>query len=114
MMPRRSPFVAALVVAALGVGASAADAQQPILPGGVPVGGVAQNGQAVAGPCGQPVGSFQGIGRAAGIDTFTCLGAGLSFVGPAVGQVSSVVGPTIISPGFIGTTIVTSGNVGIP
>lgn len=114
MMPRRSPFVAALVVAALGVGASAADAQQPILPGGVPVGGVAQNGQSAAGPCGQSVGSFQGMGRAGGIDAFTCQGAGLSFVGPAVGQVSSVVGPTIMSPGFIGTTIVTSGNVGIP
>jgi hypothetical protein len=40
-------------------------------------------------------------------------GAGLSFVGPSVGGISSVIGPTVITVGagniFTGTTITTSG-----
>jgi hypothetical protein len=37
------------------------------------------------------------------------VGGGLSFIGPAVGQVASVIGPTIIGPVYIGTSIVSAG-----
>jgi hypothetical protein len=40
-----------------------------------------------------------------------CLGAGLSFVGPAIGQIATVIGPTIIGPANIGTTVVSAGDV---
>jgi hypothetical protein len=40
-------------------------------------------------------------------------GGGLSFVGPSVGGISSVIGPTVITVGagniFTGTTITTTG-----
>jgi hypothetical protein len=41
-----------------------------------------------------------------------CLGAGLSFTGPAIGQIASVIGPTIISPTVVGASIVVSAGNG--
>jgi hypothetical protein len=40
------------------------------------------------------------------------VGAGLSFIGPS-SNVSTVIGPTIITAGFAGTSIVAGGNVAI-
>jgi hypothetical protein len=40
-------------------------------------------------------------------------GGGLVFVGPAVGQVATVVGPTIIGPSQVGTVVVSPGNVNV-
>jgi hypothetical protein len=34
-----------------------------------------------------------------------CAG-GLSFVGPTIGQIASVIGPTIISPAVVGTSLI--------
>jgi hypothetical protein len=41
------------------------------------------------------------------------MGAGLSFVGPAIGQIATVTGPTIIGPAVIGTSVVSAGNVAV-
>ena len=38
------------------------------------------------------------------------MGTGLSFVGPAVGQIATVIGPTIIGPAVIGNVVVSAGN----
>jgi hypothetical protein len=118
MMPLRTPLIAALAAtAALAVGAPAAGAiTSPIGPfsiptafagfGGTPIGAVS----IPAGACGTS--SVEGQGRTGGTATQACVGAGLSFVGPST-SISSVVGPTIITPAFVGTSIVAGGNVAI-
>jgi hypothetical protein len=41
-----------------------------------------------------------------------CTGAGLTLIGPSVGQIATVIGPTIISPSVvIGASVVSAGNV---
>jgi hypothetical protein len=68
------------------------------------------NGNA-AGPCGTI--SNEGQGRASGNEASVCSGIGaLTFIGPST-ALSSVVGPTIISPGFVGTVITATGNVAV-
>jgi hypothetical protein len=39
----------------------------------------------------------------------SAMGTGLSFVGPAVGQIATVIGPTIIGPAVIGNVVVSAG-----
>jgi hypothetical protein len=71
---------------------------------------------AVALPVGSPCSTATGVegqGRTGGNDIYSCMGAGLSFVGPSTGLVSTVIGPTIISPGFAGSVIVSGGNVNV-
>jgi hypothetical protein len=109
---------AAAAAAALAVGAPVAgaitwptSAGLPALSAAFPVAGVpAAAGQAV-GPCGTI--SDEGQGRASGNEASVCQGAGLAFIGPSVGQLATIVGPTIISPGFVGTVILTTGNVAV-
>ena len=58
-------------------------------------------GSGSGGICGSSSATQGGIGAstAGGTTAQVCLGPGaLSFVGPAIGQVSSIVGPTIIGP----------------
>ena len=112
MILRRTPVAAALAVAALAVGAPAAGASTwpvsaglPSIPAALPLPGNA------AGPCGTV--AQQGQGRVSGNEASVCQGSGLSFVGPSVGQVATVMGPTILSPGYAGTVIVTTGNIAI-
>jgi hypothetical protein len=51
-------------------------------------------------------------GNVAGTNNQICQGGGgLVFVAPAVGQVATVVGPTIIGPSQVGTVVVSPGNV---
>jgi hypothetical protein len=38
---------------------------------------------------------------------------GLTFIGPSVGQVATVIGPTIMTPGFVGTIVQANGNVAV-
>jgi hypothetical protein len=40
-------------------------------------------------------------------------GGGLAFVAPAIGQVATVVGPTIIGPSQTGNVVVSPGNVNV-
>jgi hypothetical protein len=128
MMPFRRVVVSALAVgAALSVGVPAASAstlptpaftfptagfQLPTafsFPTAAAGGGTAAGN---AGPCGSTSAS-QGNGSVAGATAQTCLGAGgLSFVGPAIGQISSIVGPTIMGPAVGVTVIQSAGNVG--
>jgi hypothetical protein len=69
-------------------------------------------GAGVAGPCGSATGS-EVQGRPGGTENLVC-GTGLIFIAPAVGQIDSVVGPTIISPAVVGASIVTGNNVAVP
>jgi hypothetical protein len=125
-MPMRRAFLALLAVtAALGLGAPAAGASTlpawtapawtggtPATAGGFP--GADAGFQAVA-PCGH---ATNGVGQSdvGGTQSQACLGSGLVFVGPAIGQVASVIGPTIIGPAVVGTSIASAGNaaVGVP
>jgi hypothetical protein len=115
MMPIRSTVVCALVAsAALAAGAPAAGASTPFtLPAfAVPAGAVlptaAGNPVGQQGACGTATGP-QGQARTGGTTNPVCVGAGLSFVGPAIGQIATVIGPTIIGPAVVGTSIVSAG-----
>jgi hypothetical protein len=125
-MPTRSAFLAALAVtAAFVVCAPAAGASTfptwtpptawttPTWLNGTAGDGVAPvGGGAVAGPCGRPT-AGQGQGGSGTVSTQVCQGAGLTFIGPAIGEIASVVGPTIIGPAFVGNSIVSAGNVAV-
>jgi hypothetical protein len=107
-----SPFVAALAaVAALAVGAPAAGASTtPAGPLGLwPISALSVPDSAV-GACGDTTGA-EVQGRPGGVANQVC--GGLSFIGPAIGQIASNIGPTIISPAVIGSVIVTGNNVAI-
>jgi hypothetical protein len=117
----RGVFVSALAttaaIAALGVAAPAAGASTAgLVPfqsvpqlGGQAVGSIA-NPSTALGACSTATGT-EGQGSTAGNRPQVCQGAGgLSFIGPSVGQIASVVGPTIIGPAVIGTSIVSAGN----
>ena len=51
-----------------------------------------------------------GQGTTAGTVASVCQGAGLAFIGPAIGQVTSVIGPTIIGPAVVGNVVVSGGS----
>jgi hypothetical protein len=72
-------------------------------------GAVGSGVAATAGPCGTATGAY-GQGAAGGTAAQVCMGTGLSFVGPAVGQIATVIGPTIIGPAVIGNVVVSAGN----
>jgi hypothetical protein len=52
----------------------------------------------------------EGQGGTGGTANHICQGSGLVFVGPSVGQVAAVIGPTIIGPAVIGATVVAAGD----
>jgi hypothetical protein len=121
MMPLRRPHIAALVAlaaaAALAVGAPTASAA-PVYPFSVPT-TLAQFSttpiSAPSFPVSVPTGAcsvapaVEGQGRTGGVDIQAC---GTNFIGP-VTQISSVMGPTIITGSFTGSSIVSGGNVAI-
>jgi hypothetical protein len=120
MMPLRRSLIAAVVAAAvLAVGVPTASASTAPFgsfsfasalaryqgmptkttlwnPAGVPAGGC------VTSP-------IEGQGRTGGVAIQTC---GLSFIGP-ISTVSTVIGPTIITGAFTGSSIVSGGNVAV-
>jgi hypothetical protein len=113
-----STVMVALAVAAPVSGASAAGlpvgfpgADTGFTPVGLP-GSVLQGGQANA-PSGC-VGSNapSGVGDAGATSNQLC-GVTLAFIGPSVGQVSSVVGPTIIGSTVLAPVTVSSGPVAV-
>ena len=124
----KAPLAALTMSASLMAVPSAAAAStiptSPFLPVGTPVGvsasptgaaaggvGVPNSGDASSanGPCGASVAG--GGGTAGYAASQNCLGSGLVFVGPEIGQIASVIGPTIISPGFTGVVNVSAGNI---
>jgi hypothetical protein len=101
-MPIRRALSTALVVtAALAVGAPTAGAIS------LPVAG----SPVAAGPCATT--TQDGQGRTGGTATQVCSGGGLTFIGPSVGQIATVIGPTILGPGFVANSIVSAGNVAV-
>jgi hypothetical protein len=121
-MPIRRAFFAALAVTiALVVGAPAAGASTfpaGTIPGGLngtagaglglPGGGAS----AIAGACGRPT-AGEGQAGTGTVQIQSCPAGGLVFIGPSVGQIASVVGPTIIGPAVVGAAAVSAGNVAI-
>jgi hypothetical protein len=95
MLLRRPLLTALAVSAVLGVGAQVAAAS----PVGLPTGACATS-------------SIDGQGRSGGNATQTCVGAGLVFIGPTT-ALSTVIGPTIITPAFTGISVASAGNVAI-
>jgi hypothetical protein len=131
-MPFRKVVASALAVgAALGVGVPAASAStlpMPdftlptagfLFPGGTPTFPAAPGiaGQSASGnnggACGASTANPGQLGPVGGTAAAVCLApGGLSFVGPAIGQISSIVGPTIMGPAVGVTVIQSAGNVG--
>jgi hypothetical protein len=74
-----------------------------------PIGGAALGAEALPGACAHK--SVEGQGATAGTTDQVCVGSGLVFIGPAIGQVATVIGPTIIGPAVIGTSVVSAGDV---
>jgi hypothetical protein len=109
-MPIRRAFIALLAVTvALAVGAPAAGASPlPAAEVALPI-PAADN--AVAGACGRP--SVQGQSSVGGVNDQVCQGAGLTFNGPAIGEIATIIGPTIIGPALVGTSILSAGNVAV-
>jgi len=62
------------------------------------------------GMCGDTAGG-DGQGQTGGTQNLICQGAGLIFVGPAVGQVAAVIGPTVIGPVSAGAVNVSAGDI---
>ena len=95
-----SCFAAFGVAAAFALAAPAASAQAPGVPG-------AGSGN-VAMPCSQvnsaPNTGVQGVG-------VQICGSGMTVVGPSVGRVAVVIGPTITGPGCVGAVGVGAGTV---
>lgn len=133
MMPFRRLLVSALAAgAALSVGAPAASASTLAMPqytfptagfafphatfswpASAVVAAAGANAAGDGGVCGSSSAQQGGNGPVGGTAAQVCLGAGgLSFVGPSVGQISSIVGPTIIGPAVGVTVIQSAGNVG--
>ena len=115
----RSHFVGALAATAtLAVGAPAAGAST--LPSGqlstptafAPYPGTPIGAALPGGACGNAV-VGEALGRTGGNDIEACVGAGLSFIGPSIGQIATVIGPTTISPAVVGGSIVSAGNVAV-
>ena len=70
-----------------------------------PGGGGIGVGVPSAGLGGSPCGSGVAGGQGAPSSPSVCAG-GLVFVGPTTGQIASVIGPTIISPAVVGSTVI--------
>jgi hypothetical protein len=98
-------------MAALATAAPVSAASAALAPFDVP-GGIAQGGQANA-PSGC-VGSNapSGVGDAGATSNQLC-GVTLAFVGPSIGQLSTVIGPTIIGSTVLAPVTVSSGPVAV-
>jgi hypothetical protein len=69
--------------------------------------------QVPAAPCSYiqvPIGEANGNPGTAPIQV--CQGIGLSFIGPTIGQIGTVIGPTTIGPAVIGVDGAAMGNIG--
>jgi hypothetical protein len=90
-------------VAVLGVGLAALGG--PLIGAGAAFG----VGSFDSGLCSDP--GVVAPGATGGTENRICQGSGLVFVGPQVGQIATVVGPTIIGPGFVGNAVSSAGSV---
>jgi hypothetical protein len=122
MLIRKFIVPALTAVLTLGVAAPAASPSTPVaptVPSAFPLQGTpwftsaplasAGGVSSISGPCGTSSGQ-EGQGATAGTASSVCSGAGLTFIGPAIGQVATVIGPTIIGPAVVGNLVVSAGN----
>lgn len=115
MLSTRKRLAAAIaaisLLATTAPGASAAITGFPGFPGVAPPLGLSPLGAGAGsfGPCSRS--SAEGQAGTGTISNQVCQGGGLSFVGPSLGQVASVIGPTIIGPTSVGSVVVSAGNV---
>ena len=116
MKRTRTLAISAVAAAAL-AGGIAPSAHAAVWPTSWVPGAVDNNttggGPIRSGICGSSSGA-ENQGGTGGTNTYLCMGPGLMFVGPQIGQIASVVGPTIISPGFVGQVVTSAGNGAIP
>jgi hypothetical protein len=123
MIPTRKGLVAALAAtAAVAGGAPVAHASTVPTATHPPLTGASQfqAAQPIPGPIGPiggagllPVGGLEGAGSGdtGATENNVAMGVGgLSFIGPSVGQIASVIGPTIIGPSVVGGVVVSAGN----
>jgi hypothetical protein len=96
----RRAFATSLVAAALAVAASPA------------VAGAVEYPTGAIGPCNSVVGPAGQAGTA-GTENQVCIGAGAATVGPSVGQIATVAGPTITGPALVGAVVVAAGNAAV-
>jgi hypothetical protein len=106
------------ITAAVGVGVPAAAAGASATPAtteGLPIAGLpvlggpaGAGGGQLSGACGTSTGP-SGQGGTAGTIAEVCASSGLTFVEPAVGQVASVIGPTVIGPAVV-VSVTSAGN----
>jgi hypothetical protein len=78
---------------------------------GVPAAGAAvvPDAPGTSGPC--ATATADGQGGNAGTNSQICVGTGSVTVAPAMGQISTINGPTITGPATIGTSVVSAGEV---
>ena len=62
-----------------------------------------------SGTCGLASGT-ENQGGTAATNTYTCVGTGVQYIDTQVGQVVSVVGPALVSPGTVGSFNTSAGN----
>lgn len=118
-MPNTPKCLVAAIAAigVLGIAAPGASAD-PGSPGFFGVPGVAVgpspvgNNVGIVGPCGRSTPEGQG-GTGTANENEICQGGGLAFVGPAMGQAVSIIGPTIIGPTAVGNIAMGAGDVAI-
>jgi hypothetical protein len=117
---RRHLLAVAATMAVFSVAAPVSSASALAWPGSFPSGfsgafpGILPGGNSVGGQTGSygcGTNAPSGNGPAGGTANQVC-GATLAFVGPSIGQIASVVGPTIIGPTVIGSVTVSAGPVG--
>jgi hypothetical protein len=124
---RRAAASALLATPALRIGASAANASTPPYPYfpqtavsfpfqdtppvsfESPSSPTAVGQSSSAGRCRTTTGE-DGQGASAGTAAQVCTGAGLTLIGPAIGQIATVIGPTIIGPAVVSNVVVSSGD----
>ena len=108
----RALAVALLATCALACQSAAASADQAgaFLPGGLgPAGALGLNTAVPIGACNSGDAGGQGSGGIA--DPHNCLGSGLVFNGPMIGQIATIIGPTVIGPAVV-TVVQAGGSVG--
>jgi hypothetical protein len=115
MMPTRKRLVITLGVAGvLAIGGSVASAHATMaasLPAQTALASPALlplDGTAGAEACARHTATGQGTTGTT--EPQVCIGSGLSFIGPSVGQVATVIGPTTIGPAQV-NAVVSAGNI---
>jgi hypothetical protein len=104
---RRRLLALSAAMGVLAVAAPVSGARADVVPGGVAQGGQANAPSGCVGPNGP-----SGVGDAGATENQIC-GAVLAFVGPSIGQVATVIGPTIIGSTVVAPVTVSAGPVAV-